>query len=52
VVFDPVETAEEFFEAILRLQVFGAGTPETAYSPAQRSKYFDAYRLELASGSL
>jgi Type ISP C-terminal specificity domain/N-6 DNA Methylase len=34
VAFDPVETAEEFFEAVRKVRALGAGTPETAYYPA------------------
>lgn len=32
--FDPIETAEEFFEAVRKVRALGAGTPETAYYPA------------------
>lgn len=31
---DPIEIAEEFFEAVLKIRALGAGTPETAYYPA------------------
>ncbi len=32
--YDPIETAEEFFEAVRKVRALGAGTPETAYYPA------------------
>lgn len=32
--FDPIDTAEEFFEAVRKVRALGAGTPETAYYPA------------------
>ncbi len=32
--FDPIESAEEFFEAVRKVRALGAGTPETAYYPA------------------
>ena len=31
---DPIEIAEEFFEAVRKVRALGAGTPETAYYPA------------------
>jgi hypothetical protein len=34
VAFDPVEIAQEFFEAVRKVRGLGAGTPETAYYPA------------------
>lgn len=32
--YDPIQIAEEFFEAVRRVRALGAGTPETAYYPA------------------
>ena len=31
---DPIEIAEEFFDAVRKIRALGAGTPETAYYPA------------------
>lgn len=32
--YNPIQIAEEFFEAVRRVRALGAGTPETAYYPA------------------